>query len=334
MKIYDLLIYDEIDIYLRNDNFMSVSKAQAKLSNWFVSEECTPDIAYELLTMSDFKTQDSSVVDSNRLISFKEFLANYYLDNPQVTKKIFNLIVAFAKEMGNFRHNIDTILSSEFCTEKEFNYMFKTEKYFGMYKESLNTFLSNCQLSEEALLNLIDYKVAVKDNNHIQFDIIIKTQILSKKVINHLIESDKTGSNDLIYLLGRYNHEIDIDLFFSTVENFDEDEDWENPSIGIKKIINRKPEIINVSKYWRIIDKCIKNFSNQNTAIIIYAILVISTELPEHIIKSVAMKTKALYYILDKMDIKQIHHVNRIALYNNTNISDFLPEDIANIFFL
>ena len=78
MKIYDLIMYDDIDIYMRDDvGFNSSNLSQSRLAKWFVTESFTEEIFIELLKMKSFKLQNSKEASDSAMERFKDFMANY-----------------------------------------------------------------------------------------------------------------------------------------------------------------------------------------------------------------------------------------------------------------
>jgi len=327
MKIYDMLQYDEIDIYLREGDITHGSwlKSQSKLSKWFLSKEFSEEVYLELINMKTFKLQNGKKPSQENLDRLKEFMANYFLDNPNLTEKSFNITIEFLKSTGNFRHNTDTILQSKLATEEEFNYALDNE-FLGTDKKTLHEFFHNVQVSENTMKRYIAF-----EKNDIKFQIVIKKQKLSIDSV-HSILNKSDNKDEMVFLMAEYKQPIGTSLFLDTLATYDADEMWENPAKGIKQMILKDRNLIDDVFLWKSIHNfLIKNTTDMTKAIIFQAILTYDN-VDESIIEFMSTYKSALEYLADKMDVRKLSKTSNMEIYKLTHIEAFLSDEIKDVF--
>jgi hypothetical protein len=326
MIIYDLIHYDDVDMYMREDITQEAwGRAQRKLSKWFPSEEFTDELFLELIKMKTFKLQNGKNPRPDFMESFKEFMCNYYLDNPNITKKSFDITINFLKQSDNFRQNTDNILQSKFCTEEIFNYAIDNE-YLGSDKNTLSHLFSNVKMSTETLLKYIGMGYSSK------WDSMIRLQKLSKKVIDEILAKTKVKT-ETIFLLAEYKHEVDTTLFLNTLDTYKPDETWENPAKGIKQMILKDRNLFDDVFLWKpIFDFINGKASTQDKAIIYHAIFKHKNVSKQFISELIELQSGAIQYIVDRMNINNIHETNRAHLYELTNMDAFLSDEAKDLF--
>jgi len=326
MKIYDLIMYDDIDIYMRDDvGFNSSNLSQSRLAKWFVTESFTEEIFIELLKMKSFKLQNSKEASDSAMERFKDFMANYFLDNPNLTQKSFNMTVAYLIENDNFRHNTDQILQSDFCTEKIFNYALDAD-FLGTARETLHIVFKNLYLSEKTLLKYME-----RGFDYRYWSSMIKYQKLSDKLVKKIIELSKY-SDEIIIILVENNHNVDITTFLKVISNHNNGFGDLEPAVAIKKMILKDRHLIDDVFLWKPIFEYLEEDGGVRNASIIFQAILTYDNIPENIIDMIVSKDYILDYIKDNMNLDKFNDNTKSIIYEKTGKEEFLSDEVKDIF--
>ncbi len=331
-NIYDMVIYDEIDIYTRDGISQGAwTAAQQRLMSWF-KNELTDSLFFELLNMKEFKNQNGKIASQATFKSFKEFMTNYYIENKNLTQKSYDIVVKYAQDNDEFRYKTDIILKSPFLTEEIFNYALDSG-FLGTDKYKWYNVFHNKHYSNNTLKKFLVQTVKSKEG----WSDLMQTLQLSKNVIDEMLKLSKNDS-EIIVDLAQYGHHIDEKLFLDMVEKIDLKDSWSLTgevaiAVAIKKMILKDKNFYEEPDKWDIINNKTIEMSSEYRAIIYSAILTYP-DVNNTMLNIICKDAMALGYILRKSttDISEIDNTNKVSIFEKTKIEAFLPQEVKDIF--
>lgn len=130
MNIYDQMIYDDIDIYLRQGEMgqQTLVTSTTNLKAFFEYEMLEKEFL-ELLNAKTILLQNKKNATENNLIKFKAFMCICYLKSSRMNQEIYNKIFEFIKETPFFVENIAFLIMNKFSTLEIFDYVFDEETF-------------------------------------------------------------------------------------------------------------------------------------------------------------------------------------------------------------